>query len=101
MIALRVDVDDRTGALQEWLPDQLLKADRLAGSETACEQTCRRAAALGSLAGVEENGRARAGQRVADIRADLRSGVGDRMGNHRSDLVGKQMLTVLGQGKSG
>ena len=101
MIALGVDVDDRAGALKEGLPDELLEADRLAGAEAAGEQAGRRAVLLAGLGEVEEDRGARAAQGVAEVGADRRAGVGDRLGDHRPDLVGQEMLLVLGQRKGG
>jgi hypothetical protein len=42
VVALRVDVDDRAGALQEGLPEEQLEQDRLARAEAPRQQTGRR-----------------------------------------------------------
>ena len=100
VIALGVDVDDRPRALQEGLPDRQLETDRLARAEAAGQQAGRRAVLLAGLGEVELDRRARAGQRVADVGTDPRAGVADRVRHHRPELVGQQVLPVLGQRKA-
>src|SRR5262249_44093450 len=70
---------------------------RLAGAETAGEETGRRAILLAGLGEVELDRGAGAGQSVSDVGADPRAGVGDRVGDHGPDLLREQVLAVLGE----
>ena len=102
VVALGVDVDDRARALQEGLPDRAARGrsscpePRLPASRQVGGRLRWQASARSNRTGEREPR-----QRVADVGADRRAGVADRVRHHRPELVGEQVLLVLGQRKGG